>query len=234
MLLTKGYEVNVLIEEKISNKLILKNRIRKIGLWRVLGQVLFMLFVLPILKRKEKAKKELLFSKYDLSSDGYIKKAVRVHSVNSDESRKELTKQNPGLVVVSGTRIISQKTLNCIDVPILNIHAGITPYYRGVHGGYWALRNKDFGNCGVTLHLVDKGIDTGSVIAQQVIQVQTDDNFTTYPIIQLKTGLDLLEENLDAIISNNFELGSSPDKGSLYYHPSIFDYLGARFFRGVR
>ena len=41
------------------------------------------------------------------------------------------------------------------------MHAGITPQYRGVHGGYWAVVNNDPEHCGVTIHFVDKGIDTG-------------------------------------------------------------------------
>jgi methionyl-tRNA formyltransferase len=47
------------------------------------------------------------------------------------------------------------------------VHAGITPRYRGTHGGYWVLLNNDPGHCGVTIHLVDPGIDTGSIVARR-------------------------------------------------------------------
>src|SRR5438093_9923670 len=46
-------------------------------------------------------------------------------------------------VVVNGTRIISEAVLTASDAVFINMHAGITPKYRGVHGGYWALYNGD-------------------------------------------------------------------------------------------
>jgi folate-dependent phosphoribosylglycinamide formyltransferase PurN len=68
---------------------------------------------------------------------------------------------NPDLVIVNGTRIISKKVLSSINSKFVNIHVGITPKYRGVHGTYWALVNNDVENSGVTVHFVDEGIDTG-------------------------------------------------------------------------
>ena len=50
--------------------------------------------------------------------------------------------------------------------PVLNYHAGITPKYRGMNGGYWALATGDAGNFGATVHLVDAGVDTGGVLHQ--------------------------------------------------------------------
>jgi folate-dependent phosphoribosylglycinamide formyltransferase PurN len=63
---------------------------------------------------------------------------------------------NPDLVIVNGTRIISKKVLSSINSKFVNIHVGITPKYRGVHGTYWALVNNDVENSGVTVHFVDE------------------------------------------------------------------------------
>ena len=96
-------------------------------------------------------------------------KVTEVPSVNSDLTIAELKRLSPAVVVVNGTRIIQEKVLGCVDAVFLNTHAGITPMYRGVHGGYWALASGDASNCGVTIHKVDKGIDTGSIVAQATI-----------------------------------------------------------------
>ena len=61
--------------------------------------------------------------------------------------------------MVNGTRIISSRVLDSIGCPIINTHAGITPRYRGVHGGYWALAEGHPEEVGTTVHLVDKGIE---------------------------------------------------------------------------
>ena len=98
------------------------------------------------------------------------------------------------VVVVNGTRIIARRVLEASDAVFINTHCGITPEYRGVHGGYWALYRSDPENCGVTVHLVDPGIDTGGILAQQRIEPGPHDNFVTYPYLQLAAGLPLLVE----------------------------------------
>ena len=67
-------------------------------------------------------------------------RVIRVPSVNSGKARRALREFSPQVVVVNGTRIICNETLCAVDAPFINTHAGITPLYRGVHGGYWALR----------------------------------------------------------------------------------------------
>jgi phosphoribosylglycinamide formyltransferase 1 len=88
----------------------------------------------------------------------------RVPSVNSNVGRALLRKLAPYVLLVIGTRIIGNETLHALDAPFINYHAGITPKYRGVHGAYWACVEGDTEHCGVSVHLVDTGIDTGPVL----------------------------------------------------------------------
>ena len=115
-----------------------------------------------------------------------------VPSINHASTPRALEQLGPAVVVVKGTRIIRKKVLSSIDAPFVNVHAGITPKYRGVHGGYWALAEGDREHCGVTVHLIDRGIDTGGILEQAVIEPGLDDNFATYPTMQLVAALPLL------------------------------------------
>ena len=81
-----------------------------------------------------------------------------------------------------------------VNIPFVNYHAGITPKYRGVHGGYWAKAEDDLRNFGVTAHLIDAGIDTGAVLYQARIAPTARDNFSTYPYLQMAAALPLLEQ----------------------------------------
>ena len=58
-----------------------------------------------------------------------------------------------------------------------------------MHGGYWALVSGHPEACGVTVHLVDEGIDSGGILAQSVITPGPADCFVTYPLMQLGVGL---------------------------------------------
>jgi len=103
-----------------------------------------------------------------------------------------LKRANPDVVVVNGTRIIAEKVLHSVPATFLNTHSALRPLYRGAHGGYWALVKKDRANCGVTIHVVDAGIDTAALFYPSRIEPGRADNFVTYPYLQLAAAIDLL------------------------------------------
>ena len=51
---------------------------------------------------------------------------------------------------------------------LYNIHFSLLPKYKGMHTTAWPILNGDF-ETGVTLHKIDNGIDTGSIISTIVI-----------------------------------------------------------------
>ena len=176
-----------------------------------------------------------ILSKADM--DMQIPKEIemkRASSVNSSECREILRDISPDVVVLNGTRIVSAKTLSCIDAPFINIHAGITPKYRGVHGGYWALVDRDYENCGVTIHLVDEGIDTGDIIYQGEIYPTKDDNFCTYPYLQFIEGIKLLKIAIDDLFADRLETHNRDLPSKLWYHPTIVEYIKNYIKTGVK
>ncbi len=159
---------------------------------------------------------------------------MKVKSVNDPTCKKIIQKQNPDVVVVIGTRIISMEILNAIPAPFLNIHAGITPKYRNVHGAYWALVNNDVENCGVTVHLVDAGIDTGAVIFQESIKRTEQDNFVTYPFLQLAEGIKGLKQALHDIEENKLITKTAGKESNIWHHPTLWQYLYNRVVHGKK
>ncbi len=227
----------VIIEDLVSTKVLLKRRIKKLGLFTVLGQILFVCLIVPLLKKSSADRKKEILNIYGASVDDtkmMESGPVLVNSVNDEECIEALKKIGPDIVVVNGTRIISEKVLNCVNATFINLHAGITPKYRGSHGAYWALYNSDAENAGVTVHLVDKGIDTGNVIYQSPITITEKDNFTTYPVLQTCVGV---EDEIRAIndITNDKIVCKTVDLPSgLYSHPTIFQYLAKRISDKVK
>jgi Methionyl-tRNA formyltransferase len=81
----------------------------------------------------------------------------------------------------------------------LNFHPSLLPYNRGRNPNFWALA--DDTPCGVTLHFIDDGIDSGPIVAQAQIEVGwTDTGFTLYEKSR-EAILDLFRRNIDAILA---------------------------------
>jgi folate-dependent phosphoribosylglycinamide formyltransferase PurN len=156
-----------------------------------------------------------------------------VDSVNSEACRTALRELNPAAVAVYGTRIIGRKTLGCIPAPFVNYHAGINPKYRGQHPGYWARANRDPDHTGITIHLVDTGVDTGDVLAQERVALGSRDNICTYQYVQMAAALPvftrcLLEAQKGIHAPRKVDLPSS-----LYFPPTVWRYAWNGFRHGV-
>lgn len=235
----KGLKVqNLIIEKPISKKIFLRRRIKSIGLLSVIGQILHRIFIVTWLRRTSKARIQEIKEQLNLNSElpKDPSKVIQVSSVNSNECLAHLRSINPKVVVVADTRIISERILKAIPGKFINIHAGITPKYRGFHGGYWALAKNDPENCGITIHLVDKGVDTGGILYQDRIAVTSRDNYYTYPYLQLLKGLPILNQAVKDVLLNKAKIKEDPPNinSKLYYHPTIWTYLANRIIKKVK
>ncbi len=216
-----------IIETPVSKKILIKNRIKRIGIVKVVGQIAFSVLINPWLSFIAKKRKIELIHEYQLNnSDFGITDTIKVNSVNDEVCMQLIIQLQPDIVIVNGTRIISKKILGCTNAVFINTHVGITPAYRGSHGGYWALYNNDATNFGTTIHLVDAGVDTGGIIKQVFLTPTKKDNFSTYPIIQIGGGIKALVEVVkEALIKQPTAITNHLAKGELYYQPTIWAYL---------
>ena len=230
------YQIDkVIIEKSVSKKIFIKRRIKKLGLARVFGQIMFQIVCVKLLNITSKKRVQEIKTSNKLSDKPIPEEIlIEVPSVNSNECKTLLQKLNPDIIIVNGTRIISKKTLNSTNAVLVNTHAGITPNYRGVHGAYWALANNDRNNCGVTVHLVDPGIDTGGILYQENIEVINNDNFTTYTYLQIAKGIKLMKKALDDIINNNISINKKNSESNLWSHPTIWKYYWYRIIKRVK
>lgn len=227
--------VSVILEERGSRQELFRRRVKKLGIATALGQVLFVLLARPALRRSGARRIDAIKQDFGLDDSPIDGSVIRVPSVNSPEARQSLQRLDPRVVVVNGTRIISPETLASTTAPFINMHAGITPLYRGVHGGYWALAEGRPDLAGTTVHLIDRGIDTGAVIAQATFSVIREDSFATYPYLHTAVGVPLLLDAIRQALGGQLAARKNPKKlpSALRTHPTLWGYLLRRITKGV-
>jgi phosphoribosylglycinamide formyltransferase-1 len=229
--------VQLVLEAPVPKMQLLRRRAYARG-WRLsLGQAAFAAVIVPLLRSvgRRRIDEIVAQSGLDLAPPAH---ALNVSSVNSDEARAVLSHEQPSVVVVNCRRIISAETLDCVPSPFINIHAGVTPRFRGVHGGYWALVEGCPELAGTTIHLVDQGIDTGPILAQRTFTIGHGDSFATYPYLHLAVGLPVLVETIEAILRSDQLVPRPPIEGAessrLWQHPTAWGYLSARVRKRVK
>lgn len=228
-----GHELEIVFENRPAMSTMLAFRVRRLGPLTAVGQVLFLVYV-RFAQRFHAERINQLLSEFALERS--LPECTTVHkidSVNSVEFQIIVKSIMPDVIFVSGARVIKEHTLRAVEVPIINCHFGITPRYRGVHGGYWAMVSDDADNFGSTIHLIDKGVDTGKIISQVRYRPAKQDNYFTYPCLQAAIAAPALLAAISEHISGTLQCKTAEGPSQQWYHPTIWGYFLRGWFRGV-
>lgn len=98
----------------------------------------------------------------DRSSPRGIKKG----DINSPEHAQQIIESDPDLLVAYGCSIVREPLLSAFTGRFVNVHLGLSPYYRGSGANFWPLVNGEPQYVGATFMHIDAGVDTGEVIHQ--------------------------------------------------------------------
>jgi len=233
--LAQRFMVHAMLEDAPGTWSLLRSRMRRLGLIEVVGQTLFMVLIAKPMSFASRTRRDRIIQDHGHSIAAIpADRITRIRSANQPECWNAVAGLRPALVAINGTRILSKSAIAAIGVPILNTHVGITPKYRGVHGAYWALAQGDPAHCGVTIHLVDPGVDTGAILRQATIHPTAADNFTTYPTLQMAIGAPLLVEAAAEVIAGKAMPLIAEGPSRRWNHPALWTYLGNRLRNGTR
>ncbi|MQF86613.1 MAG: hypothetical protein FI734_04045 [SAR202 cluster bacterium] len=103
-----------------------------------------------------------LSSVEDLSNPKVIIKG----EINNQEIVDEIILLNADILVCYGSSLIRSSLLDIYKGRFLNVHLGLSPYYRGSGTNVWPLINGEPHMVGATFMYIDAGIDTGNIIHQ--------------------------------------------------------------------
>jgi methionyl-tRNA formyltransferase len=146
-----------------------------------------------------------LASSYDIS---YLK----VDNPNDKHSIKFLNNLKPDIIISIGSCIIREAFLQIPKIGVFNVHMGILPEYRGIGVTEWPIieNNLETIGLGVTLHLMEAGVDTGPIIMKKNINLNKKDTLDSLESKYLKEMVQLMI--LGVRMAKEHKLCSIPQK----------------------
>ena len=109
---------------------------------------------------------------------------------------------NPDYIILAGyMKILSPEIIREFPRRIINIHPADTNQHQGLHGYDWAWENK-LSETKVTVHYVDKGLDTGEIIGQKTVDLIGVENLEEVEHRGLKVEHEFYSECLKKVIEN--------------------------------
>lgn len=117
-------------------------------------------------------------------------------------------------------KIIQPPLLSLPRCGFLNTHPSLLPHNRGKHYNFWALVEE--APFGVTLHVVEEGIDCGDIIAQAAVPYGWEDDGASLHRAAQVAMIELFKSTYPRIRSLNFERTPQDlEKGSFHYAADI-------------
>ena len=138
--------------------------IRRVGVWRFLDVLAFRVYHRLMLAggdaQWEARELDRLRSWFPDRPDA---PEIVVASPNSSEAQAFIAAQQPDLVIARCKTLLMERIFTIPRLGTYVMHPGICPEYRNAHGCFWAMASGDYGNVGMTMLRIDKGVDTGPV-----------------------------------------------------------------------
>ena len=132
---------------------------------------------------------------------------------------ERLAELRPDVVVVAAYGLVLPQSM--LDVPesgCLNIHPSLLPAYRGATPVPAAILARD-GDTGVTIMLMDAGLDTGPVLSQFVLGIDPDDTTGSLTARLAQAGARLLAETMPLWLEGNLSPQPQDESRATYTSP---------------
>ena len=120
-------------------------------------------------------------------------------------------------------KIIKKNLIRKLPNPIINLHISYLPFNRGSHPNFWSLIDET--PSGVTIHEIDKGLDTGPIIFQKKIlfdyNKKKNDNFFKTNQILLSEIKKLFFTKINEILNQNYISKKQKKTGTFHYRNDL-------------
>jgi len=162
-------------------------------------------------------------------------------TLSSAETVSELKEAGADAVVVYGTNLIQSPLIDAFGGRMINMHLGLSPYYRGTATNFYPLLNGEPEYVGATIHHIDPGIDSGDILHQGRPEITAEDMPHTVGCKTILVGIALMIQTLRELEAGT--LTAVPqwpvEKARLYlrkdYHPEqvvkLYEMIEGGLFR---
>ena len=160
--------------------------------------------------------KSILFLGYDRSRTRIIQELENVGCQVTHKSEKINSLVGFDLIISFGYRhILKREVIRGTDAPIINLHISYLPWNKGAHPNFWSFW--DDTPTGVTIHLIDEGVDTGPILFQKRVTFDLKkETFESSHQKLMSAVEDLFIEKIHTILFSEYEVCPQEIQGSTH------------------
>jgi len=153
--------------------------------------------------------------------------AVGRGDTNTDRIAAWVRAREPEYLLLFGCGIIRAPLLDLFAGRIVNIHLGLSPYYRGHATNFWPLVHGEPECVGATVHLATLEVDAGAILRQARPAMTPADNAHDIGCKALIAGAEVLLAALPEYAHGGLRPVPQPPGGKVYRHKDFEAAPGA-------
>jgi len=116
----------------------------------------------------------------------------------------QLQKIKPDIIAVVAFRMLPREVWSLASVGCFNLHAALLPQYRGAAPINWAIINGEK-RSGVTSFLIDDGIDTGTIMIREQVNIEPDETAAELHDALMEIGSKMIIQTVDGLMEGNID-----------------------------
>ncbi len=200
----------VLYQSPFKKKMGFKDR--ALETYRTFGLKFFLTFATRfVLKKLSRKNLYTIFAQHDVP-------VVDVHTtINSNEAMGAIRKLAPDVIVsIAANQIFKQPLLDLPTHGCVNLHSALLPKNRGIMPVFWSMKNQD-GKTGVSVFLMDKGIDSGPILVQKVAPIHETDTLDDAIARVKPLGMQAILEALAMLRDGGYTTQANDEADATYF-----------------
>jgi methionyl-tRNA formyltransferase len=165
----------------------------------------------------------------------YGLRVIERSDLNSKGFIGVISQYDPDLFIsVASPIIFKEELIRMPKLDCINIHSAPLPHYRGMLPSFWQLlKGEEY--AGITIHRIDAGIDTGDIILQDRVKINSQESLDSLIRKSKKRGAHMMISVANSYKQGNVVYRKMTGAGSYYSFPSRSDVnqfraLGKKFF----
>jgi len=111
----------------------------------------------------------------DTIGDKSAPEHIAYGNINSAARVEEIIALQPDLVICYGSSLIRSSLIDVFEGRFINIHLGLSPFYRGAGTNFWPFVNGEPEYAGVSFMHINPGVDAGWIIHQIQAEIHAGD-----------------------------------------------------------
>lgn len=135
---------------------------------------------------------------------------------NGEETVAWVLGLQPDVLAVFGTRLIQEPLLALARCGALNLHTGLSPFYRGGQCTFWCLYEGDLKHLGVTVHHLSPKIDGGDIVYTSQPEVEPQDTVRRLECKLVRLGTARMIQAIRELAEGTAPRSVQQEKGKLY------------------